>query len=330
VLPGPVELHTDNLEKHVLPRPQVRWPMRAAVLAHDAELAAAGITTVLNGITMGAVLANSLRHQMIDDCVQTLTQARAEGLTRADHYVHFRCEVSAPNVLTAVNKHRDLDHLRLISVMDHTPGQRQWTDIDKYRARVRKLEQLDDAQIDALIQRRLQDQGHYATPNEHAILKWAQCRGIPLASHDDATAEHVINATKKGIRIAEFPTTMAAASAARQMGMLIVMGAPNLLLGGSHSGNVAAVQLARDGLLDVLSSDYVPMSLLAGAMQLHNQVGWSLPEAIATVTASPAQAVGLEDRGVIEIGKRADLLRVALRNQTPIIRSVWRSGQRVV
>ena len=213
--------------------------------------------------------------------------------------------------------------------MDHTPGQRQWVHVEKYRARVRKLEGLSEEQIDALIIERLAYQQRYAAPHAQAILTWARQRGLPLASHDDATPEQAIAAAHKGMRIAEFPTTREAARAARQHGLSIVMGAPNMILGGSHSGNVAAAELATHGLLDILSSDYVPTSLLAAAIQLHTSCGWALPEAIATVTVVPARAVYFADRGTLEVGKRADILRLALIDSTPLICSVWRTGKRV-
>lgn len=329
LMPGLVELHTDNLEKHAVPRPQVRWPVLAAFLAHDAELAAAGITTVLNGITVGTVLAESVRHHIVNDSVAVIVQARADGMTRADHYLHLRCEISTPNVVELLHKHGEADNLRLVSMMDHTPGQRQWVHVEKYRARVRKLEGLSETQIDALIAERLAYQQRYAAPHEQAIRTWAQQRGLPLASHDDATPEQALEAARKGIGIAEFPTTRAAALTARHQGMAVVMGAPNMILGGSHSGNVATAELAALRLLDILSSDYVPTSLLAAAMQLHTTCGWALPEALATVTATPARAVHFHDRGTLEVGKRADLLRVALIGKTPLVCAVWRNAKRV-
>lgn len=111
--------------------------------------------------------------------------------------------------------------------------------------------------------------------------------------------------------------------------MQILMGAPNLMLGGSHSGNVAASALAAQGLLDILSSDYVPKSLLDGALQLHHELGFSLPAAIATVTATPARAAGFEDRGELAVSKRADFVRIRLRHDVPLIQAVWHAGRRV-
>ncbi len=150
-----------------------------------------------------------------------------------------------------------------------------------------------------------------------------------MASHDDTTREHVEEAASGGMVISEFPTTLEAARAARQAGLLILMGAPNMVLGRSHSGNVSALDLAREGLLDVLSSDYVPSSLIQGTFLLHHELGWSLPEALRVVSSSPARVARLEDRGRIEEGKRADFIWVKDYDHLPVIREIWSAGRRV-
>jgi alpha-D-ribose 1-methylphosphonate 5-triphosphate diphosphatase len=158
----------------------------------------------------------------------------------------------------------------------------------------------------------------------------AHARGIPLASHDDTTAEHVARSIADRVAIAEFPTTVAAAQALHAGGVRVLMGAPNLVRGGSHSGNVATADLARAGVLDVLSSDYVPASLLMAALRLPQAVSAiSLPAAVRMVTKTAAEAVGLDDRGEIAADKRADLVRVHVANAVPVARSVWRAGRRV-
>ncbi len=135
---------------------------------------------------------------------------------------------------------------------------------------------------------------------------------------------------EQGIRVAEFPTTTEAAAASKQAGLGVLMGAPNVMRGGSHSGNVSARDLAAQGLLDILSSDYIPFSLIQSAFFIGDAVeGISLPQAIAMVTKNPADAVGLTDRGVIEPGRRADLVRVRLEEHIPVVRTVWREGRRV-
>src|SRR5262249_1500950 len=153
---------------------------------------------------------------------------------------------------------------------------------------------------------------------------------IPLASHDDTTAKDVEESVASGMRLAEFPTTMEAAAASHRAGLAVIMGAPNLVRGGSHSGNVAAGDLAEAGMLDVLSSDYVPMSLLQGALMLADlpAIG-GIPGAIRTISKTPAQAVGLDDRGEIAVGLRADFIRVSMFNKIPVIREVYCAGKRV-
>jgi alpha-D-ribose 1-methylphosphonate 5-triphosphate diphosphatase len=154
-------------------------------------------------------------------------------------------------------------------------------------------------------------------------------RSIVLASHDDTTIEHVEEAHTDGIAISEFPTTAIAARAARERGMHIVGGSPNLVLGRSHSGNVAVAELAGLGLVDVLASDYVPSSLLYGAFLLSANQGLPLHETLKMVTLHPAQLVGLHDRGSITPSKRADLVRVRMFDENPLVTTVWRSGERV-
>jgi alpha-D-ribose 1-methylphosphonate 5-triphosphate diphosphatase len=159
----------------------------------------------------------------------------------------------------------------------------------------------------------------------------ADKHGIPLASHDDTTAEHVAQSVRDGVAIAEFPTTFEAAEALHAAGVRVLMGAPNLIRGGSHSGNVGTAELANAGVLDVLSSDYVPASLLMAAFALPRAVpSMALPEAVRAASKTPAEAVGLNDRGEIAIGKRADLVRVHIVRGLPVVRSVWRAGRRVV
>jgi alpha-D-ribose 1-methylphosphonate 5-triphosphate diphosphatase len=181
-----------------------------------------------------------------------------------------------------------------------------------------------------LFERRFAYQKAHATTNMREIVALAQRYEIPLASHDDTTDENVTDAIRDRVSVAEFPTTLEAARGLHEAGIGILMGAPNVVRGGSHSGNIAAVDLAREGLLDILSSDYIPSSLLMAALQLPRHVpAIDLASAIRTVTKTPAEAVGLADRGEITAGKRADLIRVHLARDIPVVRSVWREGNRV-
>ncbi len=330
LLPGLIELHTDHLEVHYAPRPKVRWNPVSAVQAHDAQIACAGITTVFDALRVGMDEDADLRAPDMRQLADAIEQGQDENRLRADHFIHLRCEVSAPDVLEAYKFFETDSRVRLISLMDHTPGQRQFVSLDAYKIYYQGKKGFSDAEMEAFIKDRQSRAGDIAPNNRKAIAADARERGISIASHDDATPEHVVEAVDLGTRIAEFPTTIEAARASRQAGMSVLMGAPNVVRGGSHSGNISARELAEAGCLDVLSSDYVPVSLVQAAFQLADEVGSiSLPQAIATVTATPARAIGLDDRGTLETAKRADLVQVKLVGNVPIVRGVWREGRRV-
>lgn len=330
LLPGLVELHTDNLEKHLMPRPKVNWPILPAIVAHDAQIATAGITTVLDAISVGDIDSDSVRVQTLNACVQGLQDAARAGALRADHYLHMRLELAEENLLELFDPFLHDERLKLVSLMDHTPGQRQWTDISHYRTYVTGKRGWSEEKVDSMLGRLLERQQTYAAANRRDIIERCTRRTlpVPLATHDDTTIDHVEEGVQDGVSISEFPTTLTAASAARERGLGIIMGAPNLVRGGSHSGNVSAAQLARADLLDVLSSDYVPASLLHAAFLLRNE-GFSIPDAIATVSRNPALMVGLLDRGEIAPELRADFLRVRMVGDIPVVLGVWKAGQRI-
>lgn len=328
LLPGMVELHTDNLEKHLVPRAGVLWPALSALLAHDAQLLAAGITTVLDALSLGDLEEDGTRIDTLDGALSALDEGREHGLLRCDHHLHLRCELSWPGLLDLLKPLAARADLRLLSLMDHTPGQRQYRDVNQYRRYYsRSGLSWTDEEFDAVLEDRRAQQTRYRADQLEGVLALAHRHGLVLASHDDTDEDHVREALAAGAPICEFPTTLVAANAAKRSGLRVVAGASNLVRGGSHSGNVAAIDLARDGCLDILSSDYMPASLLHGAFILHEQAGWSLPAAIRSVSDAPATALGFADRGCIEPGLRADLLRVRMHGAQPVVRSVWVDGR---
>jgi alpha-D-ribose 1-methylphosphonate 5-triphosphate diphosphatase len=330
LIPGLVELHTDNFERHMMPRPKVRWPELPALFGHDAEIAAAGITTVYDALGVGDADPEAMRGQDMAPVVSAIEQAAAQGLLRAEHRLHIRIELPAPNTRELFEPFVDHPRVALISLMDHTPGQRQWENIEQARIYYCGKKGWSDAKFERAVAESKDLQERHATPNRRHFVEYARARGIALASHDDTKSEHVDEAHGEGVTISEFPTRVEAARAARARGMSTVMGAPNVVRGGSHSGNVAAVELARLGLLDSLSSDYVPASLLMAAFRLVPEAGFSVAQAVATVSLNPARAAGLEDRGEIAPGLRADLVQVRMVGEQPVVRAVWREGRRVV
>lgn len=330
LLPGLIELHTDHLETHYAPRPKVRWNAVSAVQAHDAQIACSGITTVFDALRVGMDEDADLRYpdmRLLADAIET---GQRENRLRADHFIHLRCEVSAPDVLSAYKVFEDDDSIRLLSLMDHTPGQRQFVSLDAYKVYYQGKKGFSDAQMEDFIRRRQERASGLAPDNRKKLSEIALKNNIAIASHDDATTAHVDEAIALNTRIAEFPTTLEAAKASHEAGMAVLMGAPNVVRGGSHSGNISAKELAEAGYLDVLSSDYVPISLLQAAFQLADDIeAISLPQAVAMVTATPAGAIGLHDRGTLEPGLRADLIQVKMVGNIPIVRGVWREGKRV-
>ena len=331
LIPGMVELHTDNLEKHLSPRPGVDWPRAAAVVAHDGEIAAAGITTVFDAVRVGTLKGASHgfdRDTYARAVITAIDRLVAAGALRIAHMTHLRAELCSHTVLEEMDAFGPEDRVRIVSIMDHTPGQRQFRDESKYRQYYQGKHGLSESQMEAFIAFTKGLTSEIGAANETGVIARAKALGATLASHDDTTEAHVEASLAAGVDFAEFPTTPEAARAYRAAGRPVMMGAPNILRGGSHSGNVAAMTLAAEGLLDILSSDYAPSALLMGAMRVARE-GGDLPAAIATVTRNPARATGLDDRGEIAIGRRADLVSLCEVDGLAIPTGVWSAGRKV-
>ena len=331
LLPGLIELHTDNLDKFFTPRPKVDWPAHSAMSSHDALMVASGITTVLDAVAIGDVRDGGDRLENLEKMINAVEETQKRGLNRAEHRLHLRCELPHHTTLPLFEKLVDREPVTLVSLMDHSPGQRQFANREKYREYYQGKYQLSSEQMQRFEEEQMALAAAWSQPNRQAIAAMCRERQIALASHDDATHEHVAESHQLGSVIAEFPTTLAAAQASRQHGMNVLMGAPNIVRGGSHSGNVAAHQLAASGLLDILSSDYYPASLLDAAFRIadSDDNAFTLAQAVRLVSKHPAQALGLHDRGVIAEGKRADLVLAHRRGEHVHIDHVWRQGKRV-
>ncbi|MCK6451455.1 MAG: alpha-D-ribose 1-methylphosphonate 5-triphosphate diphosphatase [Alphaproteobacteria bacterium] len=329
LLPGLVELHTDNLERHTTPRPAVHWPRMAAVLAHDGQMAAAGITTVLDAVRLGCTIDDGESLESLAATIEAIEQARNRGLGRAEHFIHLRCEIGCADTLEQFEALVDAPLVRLVSVMDHTPGQRQFVDPERLRVYYTRKYGMSDERFDRFTAERREAQARYARRHRAGIVEHAQQRGIALASHDDATPEHVAEAIAEGMSIAEFPTSLEAAELAHRYGLAVLVGGPNVVLGGSHSGNIAATDLVNAGLADIVSSDYVPSSLMQAAFAIARGEA-DLPRAVAMVSSRPARAVGMADRGALTPGSRADVARVRAVDGLPQVREVLRGGERVI
>ena len=330
LMPGLIELHTDNLEKYFTPRPKVNWPPLSAMSAHDTQLIGSGITTVLDAVALGDYRDGN-RQENLDQFINTVAESQKRGLTRAEHRIHLRCEVPHSTTVGLFERYVNMPEVQLVSLMDHAPGQRQFVNIDKYRTYYQGKYNMTDAEMAVYEKDQVAQSQRWSKQNRDEITR--QCRDfkIPTASHDDATSAHVTESKELGMVIAEFPTTVEAAKRSHELGLKVMMGAPNVIRGGSHSGNVAAHELASLGVLDILSSDYYPVSLLDAVFTLvHDERNnLDVAQAVQLATLNPAQALGLTDRGVIAEGKRADLVLAHRVDDHQLVSRVWREGKKV-
>lgn len=332
LLPGLIELHTDNLEKCISPRPGVRWNLEAAAVNHDRDLISSGITTVCDAIAIGDVTPreDSLRLHHYAPMIDAISQGQASGRFSTDHLLHLRCELGYEHLYDVVEPYSEHPLLALISLMDHTPGQRQFVNVDKYKQYYIGKHGVPEAKMEDFIQMRLENQRQHAVANRKKLVKMTQEKTISLASHDDATVDHVRDAIAEGAILAEFPTTIDAAKEAHGNGLQVLMGAPNIVLGGSHSGNVSAIELVELDLVDIISSDYVPRSLLQSVFIISQQIQKPLYEAIKLVTLNAAKAINLDrELGSLEIGKKADFITVHNDGIVPRMLEVYKQAIRV-
>jgi alpha-D-ribose 1-methylphosphonate 5-triphosphate diphosphatase len=329
---GLIEMHTDNLEKHFLPRPGVVWPNGlAAALTHDLQMTAAGVTTVYDAICAGYdAVDDKTRTIMFPLMVEAVQTGVDQQLFRIEHRLHLRCELSGKGLVDAVGPVIDHPLVGLASLMDHTPGQRQWHDLAAHKTYIMGTTTKTEAEYKRKVADQIEIGGSLAARNWPVIVEMCRARGIPLATHDDTTVAHVEQGVAAGVVISEFPTTVEAAAAAKARGLATVAGAPNVVRGGSHSGGVSVRELAKRGLLDGLSSDYVPASLLQAVERLHRIDGLALHEAMALVTSNVAKMLNIRDRGWLKSGLRADVVRFAVFGQTPVVRGVWSQGRRAL
>jgi alpha-D-ribose 1-methylphosphonate 5-triphosphate diphosphatase len=330
VMPGLIELHTDNLERHIEPRPRVNWPHASAIIAHDAELASVGITTVFDALRVGSVVSAKKANygEYARHLADEILDLRAKGALRISHFLHLRAEVCSETLIDELAKFGPADRIGIVSLMDHTPGQRQFRDVTQLRAYVCGKHGLSEAEFESHIAEQIELSSRLGQLHEAAAVTEARRFDAVLASHDDTTAEQVAVSALHGAHFAEFPTTVEAAQACRDHGIKVMMGAPNLIRGGSHSGNIAASTLAEADLLDIVSSDYVPSALLSAALLLGDLWG-DVARGIRTVTAAPAAAAGLTDRGQLQIGARGDVVRVTRVGGAAALRGTWVQGRRV-
>ena len=323
LMPGMVDLHTDAIERQISPRPGVKFPGELAFLEMDRLFAASGITTGFHAVSFMEGWDRSMENGR--ELVGLISTSRREASVR--HELHLRCELpQEPNVGTVVEM-LGRRTAKIVSVMDHTPGQGQFRDLEWYRRYRREHAGATDEQVATAIAEAEQRDGAEAEDRMHRVANAAREHGVVFASHDDDTPERVEMLAEKGARISEFPITAEAALKARELGLSVCMGAPNVVRGASSGGNLSAMEAIRQGLVDALCSDYHPPSMLQAAFRLVKDRALPLHKAVGLVSAGPARAAGLPGLDGIREGAAADLMLVGNKLETPVITHAFLGGR---
>ena len=310
LLPGMIDMHGDMIEREIEPRPGVRMPMDMGLRDLDMKLATAGITTAYASLSFapGSTYGHMRSYDFTSALIRAVVAARPNLLI--DHRVHARFEVTFPAALSVVKELVGEGAVDLVSLCDHTPGQGQYRDLDLQAANISKTKAISPEAAMEQLQQRIRERQETTgdmTETLRAITQYCALHGVPVASHDDDTVEKVTLMDQHGANISEFPVTLEAAQEAQRRGMLNAMGAPNALRGQSYSGNLSARDAHAAGLLDLLAADYHPSAMLPAVLVLAETDPDGLAGASRLTSLNPARALGLEDRGEIRVGLRADL-----------------------
>lgn len=326
LMPGMVDLHCDALEKEVEPRPNVHFPLDYAVAQADKRNAAAGITTVFHALSFAHGELGVRNNRMAADIARHVHRYAPHGLV--DNRVHCRYEVTDATGLPVLLQLLEEDAMHLASVMDHTPGQGQFKDLAAYRDYISRTYGKSGAEAEAMA-RQKQAAADGALERVSTLIAAATGRGVRVASHDDDSPERVHTMAELGVTLSEFPINLETARAARECGSRTIFGAPNVLRGKSQSGSMRALDAVLANVADCLCADYAPGALLPSVMALPELAGIGLPQAVRLVTANPARAAGLSDRGEIAVGLAADLIAFREVVGFPQVTHVWRQGRQV-
>lgn len=304
--PGFVDVHSDAIEKELEPRPGTTFPLEHSLMEMDKKLAIAGVTTMFHAIAFETKMESGIRcPENSDKIIRIMKRMNSETL-RVDNRVHARFEVSSLESIDVIEQLLKDGLIDFFSVMDHAPGQGQFKDVEKWERFYAGSYGLNREEMNALREKKM-TRDHEAMIR---LINLAIDKKISIASHDDCNVGKVRAMTDLGVTISEFPLSLEVAEFAKQNGLATGMGAPNVVRGGSQSGNIAAKELIANGLCDYLCSDYHPVSLLNSVYIMRNTLEIPLEQGFAMVTSTPARIAGLSDRGEIAIGKRADIAAI--------------------
>jgi len=324
LMPGMIDLHCDALEKEVEPRPNVFFPLDFACAQADKRNASAGITTVYHSLSFANDELGVRNNEMAANVARAVHNWHPHGLV--DNRVHCRYEITDEYALPILKQLLNEQSMHLVSMMDHTPGQGQFKDLAAYRDYLTRNYKKTADEVSVIVERKV-EAASGAFARMQSLAEAAHAAGISVASHDDDSVERVLTMKGIGADISEFPINLDAAKAAQAAGMATIFGAPNILRGKSQSGSMKAIDAIHEGVADCLCADYAPAALIVAVMRVNELTQLDLPAAVRLVTANPAKAAKLHDRGTIEVGKRADLIAVAMPGGLPQVSHVWVNGR---
>jgi alpha-D-ribose 1-methylphosphonate 5-triphosphate diphosphatase len=324
LMPGLIDLHCDQIEKLIEPRAGVHFDFSFALAESDRRNASCGITTTFQSVSFAHAELGVRNDAMAKKIVESVHAFRSTALI--DHRVHCRYEITDPYGLQYLLDLLDRKQMDLISLMDHTPGRRQYRDSRSYEVYLENAYRISTDQARELI-RAKQENSSGALDRVEQLIAKAHTMRVPIASHDDDSKEHVDFLSRHGGAISEFPVTLEAAAAAHAAGLKTVFGSPNVLRGKSQGGGIRAIDAIQQDVVDCLCSDYYPATLLAALILIPRVSNWELSRAVRLATANPAEAAGLHDRGEIAVGKRADVIAVTMIGESPHVSRVWVAGQ---
>lgn len=333
IIPGLIDLHGDMLERDVQPRPSARFPTEMGLIELDKRLAGSGITTAYAAISFAWRNSDLRSQESATEMIETVNRLNDETLV--DMLVHARFEVTNPSTGPILRDLLQKKLVHLVSIMDHTPGQGQYSDVDRYLNFMQKWLGIDIASLGTSKEEILEKMKANILAQAEEPRDWDVVRDvievalqhdIPIASHDDDTVQKVTEQARMGVTISEFPVSKEAARAAKDTGMWVIMGAPNAYRGQSTSDNLSAMDAIGDGLVDILATDYYPAAMLHTAFKLYRDGVMPLHESIKLVSTNAADAMRLTDRGRIAVGYSADLVLLQENGDFPRVHGTLRKG----
>jgi alpha-D-ribose 1-methylphosphonate 5-triphosphate diphosphatase len=331
VTPGFIDLHSDYIEHMAAPRPTSLMDFNLAIRETEKELISHGITTMYHSLSLYKSTEYAYKPIREPENVRKfmdLIEKTHNSKHLVRHRFHARFEIDNIDEIDNLKSYIDEKKVHLVSFMDHTPGQGQYRDLEIYKHTVKGYNDYSDDQIAVLIDTH-QKKEKLTIDGMRELAEAARKNNIAIASHDDDSIGKLELVESFGSKISEFPITMEIAKKAKEKGMYTIAGAPNVLLGGSHSGNLSAAVAIMEDAIDILCSDYYPAAMLHAIFEMNKKYGMDLVEMVKLLTINPAKAVNLDHEiGSIKEGKKADLLIIEkIDPDFPVITAVVVDGK---